>query len=173
MKIPRLFITSAVLAMLMGCSGVTAVHIKTPEEDLRATGFRYYESSPYILVYSDGKVLKSDLIYLPDRTRKMSVELFDFLSSNTAMLTFSNGVLTSAETEGDATVVPKAVIESAKQVAIAAAKRAAALSMVKEEKKPFAAPPPCLYKLVIDEKGARLIGGSPNIKIKVNVPEGS
>jgi len=173
MKIPRLFITSAVLAMLMGCSGVTAVHIKTPEDDLRATGFRYYESSPYILVYSDGKVLKSDLIYLPDRTRKMSVELFDYVSRNTAKLTFSNGVLTSAETEGDSTAVPKAVIESAKQVAIAAAKGAAAFSTVKEEKKPFAAPPPCLYKLVIDKEGARLIGSGPNIEIKVNVPEGS
>ncbi len=172
MKIPRLFITSAVLAMFMGCSGVTAVRIRTAEDECRATGFRYYESSPYILVYSDGKALKSDLIYLPDRTRKMSVELFDYLSSNTAKLTFLNGVLTSSETEGDSTAVPKAVIESAKQVAIAAAKSAAALSMVKKEKEPFAAPAPRLFKLVIDEKGARLIGSSPTIEIKVNVPEG-
>jgi hypothetical protein len=172
MKIPILFITSAVLTMFMGCSGVTAVHIPTDEADLLVTGFRYYESSPYILVYSDGKVLKSDLIYLPDRTRKMSVELFDFISSNTAKLTFLNGVLTSAETEGDSTAVPKAVIESAKQVAIAAAKGAAALSMVKEEEKAFAAPAPRLFKLVIDGQGARLIGSSPTIEIKVNVPEG-
>ena len=173
MKIPRLFITSVVLAMFISCSGATAVHIPTLEDDYHATGFRYYESSPYILVYSDGKTLKSDLVYLPDRTRKMAVKLSDFISSNTAKLTFSNGVLTSSETEGDSTAVPKAVIESAKQVSIAAAKGAAAFSTVGKEKEPFAAPAPRLFKLVIDNEGARLIGSSPMTQIiKVNVPEG-
>jgi hypothetical protein len=172
MKIPRLFMALSLLAIFISCSGVNAVRIQTTEDDLRAKGFRYYESSPYILVYSDGKALKSDLIYLPDRTRKMSVELFDFISSNTAKLTFSNGVLTSSEVEGDSTAVPKAVVESAKQVAIAAAKSAAAFSAVEEEKKPFLAPPPCLFKLVIDEKVPRLIGSNPTINIKLNVPKG-
>src|SRR5262245_1428713 len=101
------------LVLCVGCSGMTVMPIRSPEDDQKATGFRYYESSPYILVYSDGTSLKSDLLYLPDRTRKMSVELFDFLSSNTTKLTFLNGILTSADTEGDATAVPKAVIEAA------------------------------------------------------------
>ena len=154
----------------MGCSGVTAVHIRTHEDDLRETGFRYYESSPYILVYSDGKGLKSDLIYLPDRTRKMSIKLCDFISKNTAKLQFTNGVLTSAETEGDSTAVPRAVIESAKQVAMAAAKDMAAFKMVEKGEKLFKAPSPRLFKLVIDKTGARLIGSGPMIEIEVNVP---
>ena len=170
MKIPRLFITSVVLAMLIGCSGTTAVLIPSDAADSLAKGFRYYESSPHILVYSNGKILKSDLIYLPDRTRKMSIKLCDFISQNTAKLQFTNGVLTSAETEGDSTAVPRAVIESAKQVAMAAAKEMATFKTVEKGEKLFKAPPPRLFKLVIDKTGARLIGSGPMIEIEVNVP---
>lgn len=164
------------LALCVGCSGMTVVPIRTAEDDKKATGFRYYESSPYILVYSDGTSLKSDLIHLPDRTRKMSVELFDILSSNTTKLTFSKGVLTSAETEGDSTTVPKAVIEAAKQVAIAAAKGAMMLRAAEEKVPTFAAPPPYLFKLVVDGANTKLIAGKyvtgkDPFEIQVNVPK--
>jgi hypothetical protein len=170
-------ITLVIFAMYIGCSGIRTVPILTAEDDSHSTGFRYYESSPYILVYSNGKSLKSDLIYLPDRTRKMSVELFDYLSTNTAKLTFSNGVLTSSETEGDSTIVPNSIIEAAKQVAIAAAQKAAAFSTIKGRRPTFAAPPPYLFKLVVDGEKTKLIGGSyatdnGMLEIQVNVPKG-
>ncbi len=160
------------VSLCVGCSGMTVVPIRTSEDDENARGFRYYESSPYILVYSDGTSLKSDLIYLPDRTRKMSVTLFDFLSSNTTKLTFSKGVLTSADTEGDSAVVPKAVIEAAKQAAIAALKAVAMLGVDKNITPTFATPPPYLFKLVVEGNATKLIAGKAPFEILVNVPKG-
>jgi hypothetical protein len=170
------WIPPAALVACLGCAGQDSRPIQTLEEDRRATGFRYYESSPYILVYSDGKSLKSDLIYLPDRNRKMSIEFFDFLSTNTAKLTFSNGVLTSSDVESDSTIIPKAVVEAAKQAAVAAAK-GGAFSTV--DKNVFKVPPPYLFKFIVHGAKTKLVagsyvsGGKPlELEIEVNVPKG-
>lgn len=170
-------VTLMTLAACVGCSGMTVLPIHNDQEDLGATGFRYYESSPYILVYSDGTSLKSNLIHLPDKTRKMSIKLFDFLSSNSMKLTFSNGVLTSSETDADSTAVPKAVIEAAKDVAVAAAKGLAAFSTVEPRDRLFAAPPPYLFKLIVDGKKTKLVAGryvtgNGPLEIIVNLPNG-
>jgi hypothetical protein len=170
MKNATFVLFAMILIICMGCSGITAIPIHTKEDDLKASGFRYYENSPYILVYPDGKSLKSELIYLPDRTRKMSVELFDFISSNNAKLNFTDGVLTNAENESDATIVPKAFIEAAKQAAVAMAKGAAFNAI--EEDQFLSVPPPSLYKLIIDGDYTRLIGAKGAIRIKVNVAKG-
>jgi hypothetical protein len=136
-----------------GCAGSTTTSIRDEADDARARGFRYYESSPYLLVYSDGKAgLTTRLIYLPDLTKKRSVRPYQFLARNATKLTFANGVLTSAEMKGEATVVPKALIEAAKGAASQAFKAFAASGEGR-------APPPYLYKVVFDEQGARLEGG--------------
>lgn len=165
-------------ALSTACAGLHGARIMDDAADCRETGFRYYESSPYILVYADGKSLKSELVYLPDRTRKMAVGLFDFLSSNTLKLSFTNGVLTSSENAADATAVPKAVIQAAKDVAAAAAKGGAFSTLAEKTPRPttFAAPPPYLFKLVVDGAQTHLIAGThvtggPPLAIKVNVPE--
>ncbi len=173
MKTLSSLIALLVVGSIIGCSGISTKSIKTDEDEKQANGFRYYERSPYILVYFDGNSLNSKLLYLPDRTRKRSVELFEFLAKNTTKLTFSNGVLTSSDSEGDSTEFPKAVIETAKDVAIAAAKGAFS---VEDTDGFLIVPRPHLYKLVNDDEVSKLIafkienGDSNPFEIKVNIP---
>ncbi len=124
MRYAKNFIFIAVkLACLASMASCTGVSYKTVTNDDTADGFRYYDSSPYLLVQTDNKGgLTSDLKYLPDPTKKRSVRPWQFLSKNEAAFTFDNGILTSSEAVQDSTVIPKAVIGALEQMAKAAIK---------------------------------------------------
>lgn len=80
-------------------------------------GIYYYQSSPYLLVYSDGKdKLQWKIIHLPDQTKKMVARPENILASLETTMTFENGVLKVATDVGDETAIGKAIIDAAKGV---------------------------------------------------------
>lgn len=149
---------------LVGCAGTNVSSIADPElgvagkySDEEADGIRYYESAPFLLVYTDGKGgLNSQLLFLPDLTQKRVIDPYAVLAANNSTLTFSNGVLTQGKTIVDETVVPKAVVgllEKLATAALAGTLNAAGTTPTAQ------LPPPQLFKIVIDKDTARLVGG--------------
>jgi hypothetical protein len=150
---------------ITGCAGTTVARISDKQfetggkySDDDAKGIRYYESAPFLLVYSDGKGgLTSQLLFLPDQTQKRTIDPYAVLASNNSTLTFTNGVLTQGKTVADATVVPKAIIGSLEKIASAAI--ASALSDGDEGDHGTQLPPPQLYRIVLSGNSAKLVGG--------------
>ena len=65
---------------LGGCAGVNYETITSDQQDAKAKGLRYYDSSPYLLVQTDNQgALKADLKYLPDLTKKRQARPYTFL----------------------------------------------------------------------------------------------
>lgn len=90
MRFPSL-LWCALASVLAGCAGTSVETIADPAADKEARGIRFYETAPFVLVTSDGKGgLISELIYLPDTTRKRSVRPYAFMANNNSTLTFSN-----------------------------------------------------------------------------------
>lgn len=154
----------AVIALLSGCAGTKVGQIANPAykvsgkfSDAEAQGIRYYESAPFLLVYSDGKGgIVSKLLFLPDLTQKRTVDPYALLASNNTTLTFTNGVLTQGKTVVDETVVPKAVagaLEKAAGAALNAFNVAGGGTSGK-------LPPPLLFKIIMKGGSARLAGGA-------------
>jgi len=107
-----------------GCAGVTYTAINTPEQDQKAKGFRYYDTSPYLLITrQDANTFTSQLLYLPDQTKKFQAHPYCFLAINNNTFTYGNGeqagVLTDTSVESDSTAVPAAIIAAAQKVAAA------------------------------------------------------
>ncbi len=154
-----------ILFGLAGCAGTEtyrvsneALKIDGKMDDSQADGIRYYESAPFILVYSDGTGgLQSKFLFMPDLTQKRVISPYEILASNTTTLKFENGVLTEGSTTVDTTVVPKAIIGSLEKVAIGLA--AGAFNTARGSKPSAQLPPPRLYKVVVDGESARLAGG--------------
>ncbi len=111
----------ASLALLLSsCAGLSGRSL-TEDQDWSATGFRYYDSSPYLLIYTDNQGgLNSELKYLPDLTKKREVKPYQFLASVEGKFSFADGILTGADSTGDGTAVPKAVISALEKAASAA-----------------------------------------------------
>lgn len=150
-------------ALLSSCAGTKVGRISNPAyqvdgrfSDAKAQGIRYYESAPFLLVYSDGKGgLVSKLLFLPDLTQKRTVDPYALLASNNTTLTFTNGVLTQGKTVVDETIVPKAVVgalEKAAGVALKAFNVAGGGASGN-------LPPPLLFKIILKNGSARLAGG--------------
>ncbi|GGC93423.1 hypothetical protein [Undibacterium terreum] len=126
MKPGPLLLLLTIFGGLAGCAGLEVTPIPPGEagktEDEKATGFRYYETSPFLLIYTDGKGgLVSKLLYLPDMTKKRSIRPYAYLSSNNTTLKFENGTLVEAKAIIDETVIPTSVISGLAKVAIAGA----------------------------------------------------
>jgi len=149
---------------VLGCSATVTHRIATNETE---TGIRYYDSAPFLIVYSDGMGgLKWQIRYLPDQTRIMMATP-SIIGGRTEMtLYFQNGMLASASTVGDTTEVPKALIgavASALPFLIGAAEGAPA---------PDGFPAPYIYKLVVSNDKITFIGGQGNTKIQVPLNTG-
>jgi hypothetical protein len=113
----------ALLLLLTGCAGITHRAIESDAQDAKARGFRYYDSSPYLLVQTDNQGgLTSELVYLPDRTKKRSARPYAYLASNATTLTFQKGVLTDSVSDTDGTAIPTAIIKALESAAASAAK---------------------------------------------------
>lgn len=120
-----------------------------------STGIRYYESAPYLLIYSDGKGgLKWQILYLPDQSHTMSATPEVRGGAAQMTLYFQNGVLGTSTVQGDTTAIPSAIL--------AAAQAAVPLLIgagVFEGPKPVPFPSPYLFKIVVSGGSVRFIGG--------------
>src|SRR6185369_7888903 len=100
-------------------SELNAVYRYNLAVDRRApSGIRYYDTSSYLLVYSDGvSKVNWQLLQLPDQTKLRFAKPYNFVSSLKANFYFNEGVLVSAGETGDSTKVPQAVIEAIGKIA--------------------------------------------------------
>jgi hypothetical protein len=149
-------------AFTIGCSA-TVTH---QPEGSNATGIRYYQNAPYLLIYSDGKGgLRWQILYLPDQSRIMTATPV-VLGGHTEMtLYFQNGVLSSSSTLGDTTELPKAAI-AAIQSAIAVLSKG-----IFEGPKVNGFPPPYLYKVIVNGDAITFLGGKGDSSIQVPIKQ--
>jgi hypothetical protein len=118
---------------------------------MHENGVRYYRSSPYLLIESQGTSYKWRIIYLPDQTQKMVAYPFQLLAKIDSSLTFDKGVLTVSTDTVTADAVPKAIVE--------AAEKAAALLMRNRKPEPAPVVAPRLYKIRVVANRIVFFGG--------------
>jgi hypothetical protein len=124
-------------------------------------GFRYYQSAPYLLIYTDNQGgVKSQILFLPDTAQKMSIRPYNILASSNVQLNFDNGVLTGTDSSADETIIPKAVISAIEKVASAAAAKAFMLPGTPQPTATNTLPSPYLYKIVLAADGELKFVGS-------------
>jgi hypothetical protein len=167
-KAARWAMVSMLCVLVAGCAATVTHQRET--KDGAGTGIRYYESAPYLIIYSDGKGgLKWQIRYLPDQSKVLMASP-SIVGGRTEMtLYFQNGVLSSAMTAGDTTELPKAVI-AAVQSALPLILGARALD-AQTERPGF--PAPYLYKIVVAGDTVTFIGNQGDTKIQVPIDEGA
>ena len=161
-----MFYKRIALAMIMLAAGCSAsvTHTVVNEAD-NGTGIRYYQSSPYLLVYSDSKGgLVWQILFLPDQTKKMMVEPKVHGGRSEMTLYFKNGILAGSMEVGDTTELPKAVL-AAVQSAVPLFARAAL-----EAARP-SVPAPYLYKIVVNDREVKFIGNQGDEPIIIVIKE--
>jgi hypothetical protein len=136
-----------------GCTGVT----HTPVDDAdHGTGIRYYQTSPYLLVNSDGRGgLQWRILYLPDQTKKMMATPYTLASRTEMTLQFHNGTLVGTAVVGDSTEVPRAIL-AAVQAAASTLAGTAALARSGADLPSIHAP--YLYKIIVEGSKVTFIG---------------
>lgn len=146
------------------------VKLKNNEEDRQQTGVRYYLSSPYLLVYTDGKgKLLWKIHHLPDQTKLMVATPTQFFAKTNAKLTFTDGVLTASKTDVDSSAALKAVIGALEKLL-------PLLLGISESADPPGTtkfPAPRLYKIVVDQDNLKLIGVQSKETVSVTLKPGS
>ncbi len=146
-------------AIIPSCSSVEHTRLSS-EDDVGANGIRYYGSSLYLLLYSDGKGgIVTELHEYPDQTKLMEAKPKYIAASSNMTLECSNGMLTKTVETGDGTAVPVAVLKAIETVAD---KTLSALSEAGDTKERHSLPPPYLYKIVADQDGVQFLGGQPD-----------
>lgn len=154
----------ALCLLVMGCAANVTHRLETSS----STGLRYYESAPYLLVYSNGTGgLVWQVLFLPDQSHVMEASP-TILGGQTQMaLKFQNGVLTSATSVGDTTAIPKAIIAAVQSALPLIAK--AALESPAE--KTF--PAPSIYKISVTGNTVTFNGGTGTSGIIVPLNKGA
>lgn len=139
---------------LGGCAGFTTVNIDSEADDLEARGFRYYESAPFLLIHTDSKGgITSEVLFLPDTTKKRSIRPYAYAASNKSFLKFTEGRLTQAKAVVDETGVPLAAIAELEKLA------KAAMRTVDPADGPKHLPAPYLFRIVKTGERWSLNGG--------------
>lgn len=155
---PAVFLAaSLVLAGASGCA--TMIHAPvTKDTENSDPGIRYYGVSPYLIAYSNGKGgVVTEIHYIPDPNKKMSVRPDVTLADVKATLEFENGALTQSTETGDATAVTKAVISAVEKLGSALI---AAGNVPEGIAQPATwMPGPYIYKIVVKNNVVELIGG--------------
>jgi hypothetical protein len=142
-------------------------------EDKILKGVRYYLSSPYLLVYTNGKgELKWQIEHLPDPTKLMVGTPTQFFAKTTADFTLTNGVLTSSKIESDSTAAIKAVIAAAEKLLPLLASGLPAFTELGDVKTK-SLPAPRLYKIFVEGDTLRLVGVQSIDTISVTLKPGS
>lgn len=144
--------------LVSGCAGFKAGPVLDDTNDSEADGIRYYETAPFLLVYSDGKGnLTSQIIMMPDTSKKMVIDLHAIAAKNESTLTFQDGMLTSSKFVVDSTVVPAKLIDTIQTLGTAAISSAFNAPQSGSTRQ---VPSPYLFKIVIDPEGTKLVGGA-------------
>ena len=96
-----------------------AIRVSNTALDRDYCGLRFYQVSPFLLVYADGKGgVVWEIHNLPDPTKMMSAKPYNYLSSLQVKLTFDDHFrLMDVFDKGDSTTVPKAVFAAIETVA--------------------------------------------------------
>lgn len=148
-----------------GLFGGCAAYVTHEPEKADSTGIRYYENSPYLIVYSDGKGgLRWQIRYLPDQSRIMTVSPTIRGGRTEMTLNFQNGVLSTLSVVGDSTELPKAVI---------AAVQSAIPLLAAAGPKVDGFPAPYLYKIVVSGETLTFLGGQGDSSIQVPINPGA
>jgi hypothetical protein len=166
----RILALAGLSLLAAACATVTHRQIGTSlEDDSRATGIRYYNTSPYLLAYSDGKggIVVSKVLYLPDPQKKMSADLSATLADVGATFVLDRGVMTRSGASGDATAVPKAILQAVETLAPSIL--GALDEPTSSDDRTFAIPGPYLFKIVVKGGEPYLIGGQAAQPIKITV----
>lgn len=143
------------------------VKIENNKEDNEKTGVRYYLSSPYLLVYTDGKGNLIWKVYnLPDQTKLMVATPKQFFAKATANFTFTNGVLTTSKTEADSSAAIKAMIGAIEKVL-----PLLFVAMVPRDTTQIIAPR--LYKIIVDHDNLNLIGVQSKETVSISLKAGT
>ena len=163
----RVALLGSVAFVTTGCSA-TVIHtrLSSPTMDETDTGLRYFGTSPYLIAYSDGKGgIVTQISYLPDPAKKMSAKPSSRLTDVTAEMEFDRGVLTTSKETGDATAVPKAIVEAVQAFAPQLLK---ALNKV-DKTNEYTVPPPYLFKIVVRGNDVYFMGGPADTPIKITL----
>lgn len=168
-RVARGILCLGLTTLVVACAAVKHAPVSC-EEDPRATGIRYYRSAPYLLVHSDGKGgLRSEIIWLPDQTAKMSATPSSFLAKLESTLVFDKGVLTNSTDTADATALPKAIL-SALEKAVPAILAMRSAEDGKPKEKECLVPAPFLYRIVVEGDKITLVGGDGDVEIHAPLP---
>jgi hypothetical protein len=128
-------------------------------------GIRYFDTSPFLLIYTDGKGgLVSKLLYLPDSTKLRSIKPYAYAAKNDTTLKFDHGRLSQAKSVVDETAIPTTVISGLEKVAISRAKANAA------NNGGTGIPAPYLFRIVSDERGLWSLAGGPAVGADGKLP---
>ena len=152
---------------------VKAARRKNAEHEAKATGVRYYRRSPYLLVHTDSRGgLIWRILYLPDPSKKMAIDLPVYASRLTTTLNFENGTLKDSTESSDATAVPVAVLAAIKE-AIPAVVQGLRIRETQPDAPtpPTKAPAPYLFKIVVLGNTVELRGGPGDVTIPLPVAQ--
>jgi len=166
----RLSFSAALIPLLVvasaSCATVTHHRIVDENADAADTGIRYFNTSPYLLAYSDGKGgIVSQIFYLPDPAKKMSASPKATLADVDMVMTFDRGVLTQSTETLDATEVPKAITDAVK----AFGPQLLALLNEAQKAQEHSLPAPYLYKIVVKGSGVQFIGGQGDTDVMITL----
>jgi hypothetical protein len=161
------FAIAVVAALTLACSGCTAT-VTYQHEAGGPKGIRYYESAPYLLVYSDGKGgLKWQIFYIPDQSHIMTATPMVRGGKAQMTLYFVNGALSSSTVAGDTTAIPNAILAAAQ-----AAIPIIAAAVLAEKGAPPGFPKPYLYKIIVTGSAIEFRGGQGDASIRVPLQKG-
>jgi hypothetical protein len=151
------------ISLLSSCARIVYEPVPKDSDD-DSNGIRFYHSSPYVLVYSNGKGgLITQILYIADPYKKISAKPKSFMATAQTTMEFDKGVYKSAKNTIDATAVPSAIIKAVEAAA------PAFIAALNEPVPTLKVPPPYLYKIIVDGSSVKFVGGQGDISINVNV----
>jgi hypothetical protein len=137
------------------------------KSDCNASGIRYYRTSPYLLVYSNGKGgIVWELHHLPDSSKLMSAKPYSWFASLESSFVFDErGRMTKAVAKPDASAVPKAIFDAIESFAseLSGSLVGASLDGGTDAEDGHPLPVPHLYKVVVGPAGVEFRGGPANM----------
>ena len=126
--------------LLLSCARVTVTHVKPGDT---SSGVHFVRPRPYLLVSSQGKELKSEILWLPDYSQEFTINLVPGLGRSNLNLKLKDGwMLAELGGETDSRLV----------------ETASAFGNVLEAAKTASSDPVGLYRIDIDPAG--------NVKLK-------
>lgn len=148
-----------------GCARIVHSSVSA-DKDGRAEGIRYYNSSPYLLIYSNGKGgIVTQILYIADPQKKMTAQPKSFLASAQTTLEFDKGVLKNSKSTIDASSLPVAIMKAVQTIGVAALIPAANDPLEGTRQ----IPAPYLYKIIVNGSTISFVGKQGNVNVNVNL----